>query len=228
MQPITATSPLKWISPGLGRMALALSLGLAAGFPIAAQAQYYGRGWGPYYGGPYGGPYYGNPYYGPEPAPYSGPSPYDADDEGPEAGPPPGTSADREPGYQNASPKQTASVPLELIKQRIREAGLKLIAPPRHKGNIYLAEVEDAKSVRRRLVYDAHDGHLLENTALGPVKKLRPPPRGTEAKPDQSGKAGMPQEREPVEQAKAANGPPIEPAPDHAPPAAASETRRSE
>jgi hypothetical protein len=75
-----------------------------------------------------------------------------------------------------------------------------LIAPPRQKGKIYLAEVEDSKSVRHRLIYDANDGHLIENTPLGPVKKPSTVP------PEES---KAPMDREP-DVAKAVPPPPTE------------------
>jgi hypothetical protein len=116
-------------------------------------------------------------------------------------------------------------VPVEAIETRIRAAGYRLIAPPRQKGNIYLAEVEDSKSVRHRLLYDANDGHLLQNTPLGPVKKPGGPspsetgkaPKGPE--PDRAGKTDGPKEVEPADQAKAVSPPPPPHADEPAPPA---------
>jgi hypothetical protein len=194
MQPINATRfLLKFKSRGCFR-GLALSLGLAVLMPIlmpaAAEAQYYARGWGGY--GPYG------PYGGYEGGPYSGDRYYDPDDEGPGyrerrygyGGPAnaPATN-DRRPAQKDAD-----VISLDAIQRKIHAAGFKLIAPPRHKGNIYLAEVEDAKSIRHRLVYDAHDGHLIENTSLGPVKKLniQPDEPKEPPKPDRSGDAHLP------------------------------------
>jgi hypothetical protein len=196
MQPINAIGFFKTSMLGGCRNALvkglSLSLGLAALMPAAADAQYYARGWGGY--GPYapygGGPYDDGGYYVP-------------DDEGPEYrgprygyGGPVNDPAFNGPSSNNRRPaqKEAEIVSLDAIQKKIRAAGFKLIAAPRHKGNIYLAEVEDAKSIRHRLVYDAHDGHLIENTSLGPVKKLNAQPDEPKdpSKPDRSGDVSTP------------------------------------
>jgi hypothetical protein len=120
--------------------------GFLAGVPLSfatgAMAQYDPEDYG------YGMPRF-NPY---------GRSPYDYDEGGPG------------PGYRGR-PERAGVVPVAVLERRIRSAGFRLIAPPRHKGNIYLAEVEDRNEIRHRLVYDAYSGELLENTPLGPVKK---------------------------------------------------------
>jgi hypothetical protein len=156
--------PVRWQS------VLMLAFGTAACLPIAAEAQYYGR-WGGGYG-PYG--YYDG-------GPYGGPPPYYSEEEGPGPGyRGGGYDGPRAPSGSSAHPPASQStdlVPVDLIRKRIIAAGYRLIAEPRHKGNIYLAEVEDKNAIRHRLVYDAHDGHLIENTALGPVKKLSLPPQ---------------------------------------------------
>jgi hypothetical protein len=188
MQPINAIGFLKRSKSRVCRKGAVLSLGLAVLMPIlmpmAAEAQFYARGWGGYGSyGPYGG-YGGGPYgyYGP-------------DDEGPEYGGPSygyGEPASGPVPNDRRPPQKDADViSLDAIQRKIHAAGFKLIAPPRHKGNIYLAEVEDAKSIRHRLVYDAHDGHLIENTSLGPVKKLNLQPDETKEllKPDRAGDA---------------------------------------
>jgi hypothetical protein len=106
-------------------------------------------------------------------------------------------------------------VSLDMIQGRIKAAGYKLIAPPRQKGNIYLAEVEDSKSVRHRLVYDANDGHLIQNTPLGPVKKPGGPLPSEESKAPKGpepGRAGEPKANEPApDEAKAVTPPPASP-----------------
>jgi len=154
----------------------AIGLGSVLCVSSAAEAQFYGRGWDGYGPGPYdgyrGGPYGGGPY---------GTSPYADYDPDMEPGQryhgPRYDDGSVPPSYRRPSqadqPSQTI-ISIELIKRRIKAAGFRLIATPRHKGNIYLAEVEDGKAVRHRLVYDAHDGHLVENTSLGPIKKLLP------------------------------------------------------
>jgi len=191
MQPVKAMGFLKRSKSRMCGMALSLSLGAAVLIPLAAQAQFYGGGWRGY--GPYG-PYYGG---------YGGGGYDDPDDEepgypgprygygGPANGSLPNGSApnDRRPVQKDAD-----IISLDVIQRKIQTAGFKLIAPPRHKGNIYLAEVEDSKSIRHRLVYDAHDGHLIENTSLGPVKKLKlqPDEPKESPKPDRSGDANAP------------------------------------
>jgi hypothetical protein len=185
------TQPRSWRFRGQLLNGLALALGATLCVPVAAEAQYYGRwggGYGPYGyydGGPYGGP---PPYYSEEEGPGPGyrgvPPPYD---------PPRGSTgpASRAPQpHPAAADSATDIVPLDVIRKRIASAGFRLIAAPRHKGNIYLAEVEDKNAIRHRLVYDAHDGHLIENTALGPVKKLNLEPEDSpkeQPKPDRSG-----------------------------------------
>ncbi len=220
-------------------------------FPLSAQAQYYGRGYGPYvvspYGGydgggryvvppdggppppgPYGGPYGGPPLYGPydagpggpppgpaygeyappprpgpRPSPYDGPPGLPSGQRGPSASPPgPGPSG----GPGGAGP-----VSLDMIQGRIKAAGYRLIAPPRQKGNIYLAEVEDSKSVRHRLVYDANDGHLIQNTPLGPVKKTGGPGGPLPSEQSKAPGGAGPTGGEPADQAKSV--PPSTPAP---------------
>jgi hypothetical protein len=54
------------------------------------------------------------------------------------------------------------------VRQKVADRGMHLIATPRRKGRIYLAEVEDAHGIRHRLVFDAFAGRLIENTVLGP------------------------------------------------------------
>jgi hypothetical protein len=193
MQPIDSGLFLKTLKR---RNLWAIGLGVALCLPIPAEAQYYGRGWGGYGGGPYapyggyGGPYDDGPYadYDPDMGPrYRGGPSYDGS-----------APAYRRPNQANeaSQPGKSNIISAELIERKIKAAGFRLVAAPRHKGDIYLAEVEDKNAVRRRLVYDAHDGHLLENTSLGPVKKLNPqsddekPSKPT--KPDRSGRATEP------------------------------------
>jgi hypothetical protein len=54
------------------------------------------------------------------------------------------------------------------IRQKVADRGMHLIATPRRKGRIFLAEAEDAHGIRHRLVFDAFVGRLIENTVLGP------------------------------------------------------------
>ena len=121
----------------------------------------------PYAAGPPGPPSYGD-YGDPRDAQYDAPPrrPRQQSSSGPSSGP-------RAPSAAPSSSSSSLGGPalLDTIQTRIKAAGYKLVAPPRQKGNIYLAEVEDSKSVRHRLVYDANDGHLIQNTPLGQAKK---------------------------------------------------------
>ena len=72
-----------------------------------------------------------------------------------------------------------ATISLADVRQRVAQRGMHLVATPRRKGRIYLAETEDGRGVRHRLVFDAFDGHLLENTMLGPKPTASPAPRAS-------------------------------------------------
>ena len=154
-------------------------LGLAVLVPATADAQFYGRYWGGYLGyGP--GWAYGPPerYEGPRPYPY--PEAYgDRDEQG---YPPP-------PEY-----RRTGILPPTAIQRRVASEGLRLIAPPRHNGRVYLAEAEDQHGKRHRLVFDAYDGRLIQNRPFTkapkavarrsvhePIAKPRPRPLPSEA-----------------------------------------------
>jgi hypothetical protein len=130
-----------------GRAAACGALALAVLLPcVPAQAQYY-RGWGdgPYEEGDYPGPGPRDYYPGPGPrGGYEGPG-----------------------GYRDEPSSPPALVSLSDIRQRIEQRGLRLIAAPRRKGRIYLAAAEDARGARHRLVFDAYDGRLIENTLIG-------------------------------------------------------------
>jgi hypothetical protein len=66
----------------------------------------------------------------------------------------------------------SAALSLAQIRDLVSKRGLHLIATPRRKGRIYLAESEDAHGIRHRLVFDAIDGRLIENTVLGPKRPI--------------------------------------------------------
>ncbi|MGO9007914.1 MAG: hypothetical protein ACLQIQ_17595 [Beijerinckiaceae bacterium] len=89
------------------------------------------------------------------------------------------------PGADVIYPERLAGIPLGAIRQLAALRGLHLIATPRRKGRIYLAETEDARGIRHRLVVDAYEGHLLEDTVLGPKGPLPNPSRTTLPKPPQ-------------------------------------------
>jgi len=67
-----------------------------------------------------------------------------------------------------AEAPNSATLSLADVRQRVAQRGMHLIATPRRKGRIYLAEAEDAHGIRHRLVFDAFEGRLIENTVLGP------------------------------------------------------------
>jgi hypothetical protein len=71
-----------------------------------------------------------------------------------------------QPGYQ--------PIPPGTIRRMVANMGLRLVAAPRQKGHIYLAETEDPQGQRRRVVFDAYNGTVVQNVPLGhgpkPVK----------------------------------------------------------
>jgi hypothetical protein len=64
-----------------------------------------------------------------------------------------------QPGYQ--------PIPPGTIRRMVANMGLRLMAAPRQNGRIYLAETEDPHGQRRRLVFDAYDGTVVQNVPLG-------------------------------------------------------------
>jgi len=170
--------PSHKVLSALGGSGLLLGLACVFALPQAASAQYYGPGY--YYRGPYGpyspgyyydGPYRRHGYYAPDEADL-GPEPY-------RNGPPPAAPAPRkkiaappasQPNGNKSEAKKNEPLTRDMIVKKVQGAGYKLIAKPRHTGNIFLAWAEDNQANRRRLVFDATDGRLLENTVLGPVK----------------------------------------------------------
>jgi hypothetical protein len=89
------------------------------------------------------------------------------------------------PGPEMLRPDRPAEVPLAAIRQRVAQRGMHLIATPRRKGRIYLAEAEDAGGIRHRLVFDALEGRLIEDTVLGPKAPLPNPNHAALPKPPQ-------------------------------------------
>jgi hypothetical protein len=127
-----------------------------AGFVLAllimssANAQYGPPPWAyPYYRDYHGG-------YPPPPGPPG--------DEGPPGNP------DYPDGYEAPRSFTTAD-----IRRRVTRLGLHLVAKPRRKDNIFLAEAEDPNGVAHRMVFDADSGRLLENTKLPPRKNAHKP-----------------------------------------------------
>lgn len=110
---------------------------------------------------PWAYPYY-HDYHGGYPPPPGPPG-----DEGPPGGPDyPGNG----PGYEAPRSFTTADV-----RRRVARLGLHLVAKPRRKDNIYLAEAEDPNGVAHRMVFDADSGRLIENTKLPPHKNVHKP-----------------------------------------------------
>jgi hypothetical protein len=136
----------------LFRLSLLLGFGVAATLPMqAAQAQYFPAPWSyPYYDG------------------YPPPRP-------------PGTlMPSRRMAADESGPRVVGSdmsygvVPLAEIRRRVALLGFHLIAMPRHKDRIYLAEAEDAHGLRHRLVFDAYEGNVIEDTKLAVIPKKPP------------------------------------------------------
>jgi hypothetical protein len=82
------------------------------------------------------------------------------------------------PDYPGRADRPDAGMSLADVRQKVADRGMHLVATPRRKGRIYLAETEDAHGIRHRLVFDAVAGRLIENTVLGPktpvVNQTRP------------------------------------------------------
>ena len=84
--------------------------------------------------------------------------------------PPPGPPGDEGPMYAPPGypgPNFTAA----NVRRRVARLGLHLIAKPKRKDDIYLAEAEDPDGAAYRLVFDAETGRLIENTKLPAHKK---------------------------------------------------------
>jgi len=89
---------------------------------------------------------------------------------------PPGRIAAGEMAPPSLRPDEAyAVVPLAEIRRRIAALGFHLIAVPRRKDRIYLAEAEDVHGLMHRLVFDAYQGNMIENTKLTVLPK-RPKP----------------------------------------------------
>jgi hypothetical protein len=66
-------------------------------------------------------------------------------------------------------------LPVAEIRRRVALLGFHLIAVPRHNDRIYLAEAEDAHGLTHRLVFDAYEGNIIENTKLAVLPKKAKP-----------------------------------------------------
>ena len=98
--------------------------------------------------------------------------------------PPPGPPGNEGPMYVPPGyypPNFTVSE----IRRRVARLGLHLVAKPKRKDNIYLAEAEDPNGVAHRLVFDAEAGRLIENTTLPPRKKKVAAEKPAPAVPEQ-------------------------------------------
>lgn len=155
----------------LFRLSLFVGFGVAATLPMqAAQAQYFPAPWSyPYYDG------------------YPPPRP-------------PGTlMPSRRMAADESGPRVVGSdmsygvVPLAEIRRRVALLGFHLIAMPRHKDRIYLAEAEDAHGLPHRLVFDAYEGNVIEDTKLAVIPKkptLKPPAGAASLAPGVEKKTG--------------------------------------
>jgi len=56
---------------------------------------------------------------------------------------------------------------LARIDQRLRELGLRQIAAPRRKDRVYIIAATERNGRRHRVIFDAHNGALMENRPLG-------------------------------------------------------------
>ena len=76
--------------------------------------------------------------------------------------------------YPRATQPRYQPIPPGTIRRMVANMGLRLVAEPRQKGHIYLAETEDSHGQRRRVVLDAYNGTVVQNVPLGhgtmPVK----------------------------------------------------------
>ncbi len=85
---------------------------------------------------------------------------------------PPGRIARRETPPAAVRPDDADAVlPVIEIRRRVAALGFHLIAAPRHKERIYLAEAEDVHGLMHRLVFDAYRGNIIENTKLATLPK---------------------------------------------------------
>ncbi|MEJ0052876.1 MAG: hypothetical protein WDN02_17040 [Methylovirgula sp.] len=109
-----------------------------------------------------------NAQYGPPPWAY----PYYHDYHGGYPSPPgpPGDEGPPGPDYPGSGYEAPRSFTVADVRRRVTRLGLHLVAKPRRKDNIFLAEAEDANGVAHRMVFDADSGHLIENTKLPPRK----------------------------------------------------------
>lgn len=107
----------------------------------------------------YGLPPWAYPYYGGDYPRYRGDYP-----------PPPGPPGDEGP---MVPPRQEQhGLTVADIRHRVSRLGLHLLAKPRRKDDIYLAEAAEPDGTGHRLVFDAEGGKLIENTTL-PARKKR-------------------------------------------------------
>ncbi len=74
------------------------------------------------------------------------------------------------PDYPDGGYEAPRSFTVADVRRRVARLGLHLVAKPRRKDNIFLAEAEDANGIAHRMVFDADSGHLIENTKLPPRK----------------------------------------------------------
>lgn len=90
--------------------------------------------------------------------------------------------------YPEAEQPGYPPIPPATIRRMVANMGLRLVAAPRQKGRIYLAETEDPQGQRRRVVFDAFDGTVIQNVPLGarpkPAASLAPPSQAKAAAPE--------------------------------------------
>jgi hypothetical protein len=85
---------------------------------------------------------------------------------------PPGRVARGEMAPPTIRPDEASAIlPLAEIRRRVAALGFHLIATPRRKDHIYLAEADDVHGLTHRLVFDAYRGNIIENTKLAALPK---------------------------------------------------------
>jgi len=98
--------------------------------------------------------------------------------------PPPGPPGDE--GPITAPHYEQHGLTIADIRRRVSRLGLRLVAKPRRKDDIYLAEAAEPNGTGHRLVFDAEGGKLIENTTLLPrKKKVGSPPPASPTNPGQ-------------------------------------------
>ena len=84
---------------------------------------------------------------------------------------PPARVASDEAALPDRPYEMSGIMPAIEIRRRVAALGFHLIATPRRKDHIYLAEAEDTHGLMHRIVFDAYRGTILQNTRLPALAK---------------------------------------------------------